>query len=81
MLICKPTPLVWYGMPTGNKLNPIQLKGIEGSDPKAIGAKLVEISEKARTHGQDMIIGSLYGFNLIVKTESSDKEAIRPDAK
>lgn len=58
----------------GNKLNPIQLKGIEGSDPKAIGAKLVEISEKARTHGQDMIIGSLYGFNLIVKTESSDKE-------
>ena len=58
----------------GNKLNPIELKGVNGSDVKAIGAKLTEISEKARTQGQDMIIGSLYGFNLIVKTESSGKE-------
>ncbi|CDN31338.1 putative DNA methylase [Mucinivorans hirudinis] len=58
----------------GNKLNPIQLNGIEGSDPKAIGAKLAEINEKARTNGQDMVIGSLYGFNLFVRTESSDKD-------
>ncbi len=58
----------------GNRLNPIQLKGVEGSDPKDIGAKLAEINEKARTQGHDIEIGSLYGFRIVVKTESSNKE-------
>ena len=35
----------------GNKLNPIQLKGVEGSDPKRIAAKLAEVKEHARTKG------------------------------
>ena len=58
----------------GNKLNPIQLKGAEGSDPKVIGAKLAEISEKACTKGEYFDIGSLYGFKIVVKTESSNSD-------
>ena len=58
----------------GNILNPITLKGVEGKDPKRIAAKLVEINEKARTQGKYFSIGSLYGFNLVVKTESSSKD-------
>ncbi|MGL4384814.1 MAG: helicase-related protein, partial [Flavobacterium sp.] len=58
----------------GNKLNPIQLDGIEGSDFKLIGAKLAEINDKARTNAEDFEIGSLYGFKIIVKTESSSKD-------
>lgn len=58
----------------GNKLNPIELSGIDSSDPKVIGTKLNEIKEKARTQGQDFEIGSLYGFNIVVKTESSNSD-------
>lgn len=58
----------------GNKLNPITLKGVEGSDPKRIAAKLSEINEKACTRGEYFNIGTLYGFNLVVKTESSSKD-------
>ena len=58
----------------GNKLNPIQLTGVDGSDPKVIGTKLNEIKEKARTQGQDFEIGSLYGFKIVVKTESSNND-------
>ena len=58
----------------GNILNPITLKGVEGSDPKRIAAKLAEINEKACTWGEYFNIGTLYGFNLVVKTESSSKD-------
>ena len=58
----------------GNILNPITLKGVEGSDPKRIAAKLAEINEKACTRGEYFNIGTLYGFNLVVKTESSSKD-------
>ena len=58
----------------GNKLNPITLKGVEGSDPKDIGAKLADINDKARTQGEALPIGSLYGFTILVKTESSTKD-------
>lgn len=58
----------------GNKLNPVQLNGVSGSDPKAIGTKLNEIKERARTQGQDFEIGSLYGFKIVVKTESSNSD-------
>ncbi|MFR9597175.1 MAG: helicase-related protein, partial [Rikenellaceae bacterium] len=57
----------------GNKLNPITLIGVEGSDPKKIGAKLAEINEKARTNGEDMEIGSLYDFRIVVKSEHTNK--------
>ena len=59
---------------TGNILNPVQLDGVNGSEPKIIGKKLNEINESTRTHEEYKKIGSLYGFNLLVKTESSMKD-------
>ncbi len=58
----------------GNKLNPIQLDGIQGSDSKIIGKKLNEINDRIRTNGAFQSIGSLYGFTLLVKTEASMKD-------
>lgn len=58
----------------GNKLNPIRLDGVQGSDFKAIGAKLQEINDTANTQGEYKVIGELYGFKLLVKTEASMKE-------
>ena len=58
----------------GNRLNPITLIGVEGSDPNDIGAKLAEINSKARTNSETLPIGSLYGFTILVKTESSTKD-------
>ena len=58
----------------GNPLNLIELDGVKGNDPKLIAKKLVEIEDKARTHGVSQSIGKLYGFDLLVKTESSMKD-------
>lgn len=58
----------------GNPKNPIQLNNVEGCDPKFIGAKLAEINDKTRTNGEYFKIGTLYGFNLLVKTEASMKD-------
>lgn len=58
----------------GNPLNLLQLDGVKGNDPKLIAKKLVEIEDKARTHGVSQSIGQLYGFDLLVKTESSMKD-------
>jgi hypothetical protein len=60
----------------GAFLNPIQLKGVEGSDPKATGAKLNELANNATTNGEYFKIGTLYGFTLSVKTETSLKEGL-----
>lgn len=54
--------------------NLIQLENFKSTDIKQIGAKLNELSSKSRTGGQYEEIGSLYGFNLLVKTEMSEKE-------
>ncbi len=53
----------------GNKLNPIIIKGVDGSDPKLIGAKLLEIKAKVRSAGESLPIGSLYGFPIFVMTD------------
>jgi hypothetical protein len=60
----------------GAILNPIQLKGVEGSDPVSIGAKLHELENSATTNGEYFKIGTLYGFTLSVKTETSRKEGL-----
>jgi hypothetical protein len=60
----------------GNLLNPIQLHSIQSSDMKIIAAKLEEINKEAYTNGECFKIGTLYGFNLLVKTESSRKDGI-----
>ncbi|MCQ6982197.1 hypothetical protein, partial [Escherichia coli] len=46
------------------------------ANAKQIGAKLNDIAEKARTGGDYQEIGSLYGFQLLVKTELSEKDGI-----
>lgn len=65
---------VQYAQDRTTRLNPVLLEGLKGSDPKEVGAKLNEIAEKARTYGAYQQIGTLYGFNLLVKSETTNKE-------
>lgn len=59
----------------GTTLNLVQLEGLSpNADAKQIGAKLNQLSDKARTGGQYEEIGILYGFTLLIKTEMSEKE-------
>lgn len=47
----------------------------DGRDIKTIAHRLKEYEEKARTGGEHMPIGELYGFQLSVKSEASMKES------
>ena len=58
----------------GEALNPISLDGVQSKDVKVLARKLVEIEDKFRTHGVPEKIGTLYGFDLLVKTETSRKD-------
>lgn len=58
----------------GNKLNPVRLDNFDSNDPKAIGEKLNQLSDNARTNGEYFKIGELYDFKIFVKTEESQKE-------
>jgi N12 class adenine-specific DNA methylase len=60
----------------GNYLNPIKLDNFDSADPKAIGKKLNEIADNARTEREYFNIGELYGFKLAVKSEPSQKEGV-----
>lgn len=60
--------------PDGSRLNPVKLDGFQAADPVAIGKKLNEIADKTRTHGAHEKIGSLYGFDLLVKSETTNKD-------
>ena len=60
----------------GKKLNPLKIDGITGNDPKVIAVRLHEIEDKERTHGQPVPIGSLYGFEIVVKTDTTVKEGL-----
>lgn len=60
--------------PDGTRLNPVKLDGFQATDSVAIGKKLNEISDKVRTHGAHEKIGSLYGFDLLVKSETTNKD-------
>ena len=56
------------------RLNPVLLDGLQGSNPKEVGLKLNEIADNARTHGAHEKIGTLYGFDLLVKSETTVKD-------
>ena len=59
----------------GNPINKLTIKGVEDStDLKVIAARLQEIDEKARTKGEYNKIGEIYGFSIMVKTESTSKD-------
>lgn len=59
----------------GTPINKLTIKGVEDStDIKAIAARLQEIDEKARTKGEYNKIGEIYGFSIMVKTESTSKD-------
>ncbi len=60
--------------PDGTRLNPVRLDGFAATDPVSVGKKLNEIADKARTHGLSEPIGSLYGFTLLVKSETTVKD-------
>lgn len=56
--------------------NPIQLDGVKGGDIKFIGKHLNHIADTARTGNEFDKIGSLYGFDLLVKSEITQKEGL-----
>ena len=58
----------------GNKLNALRLDGLDAADHKSLGARLQEIAKNATTGGEYMRVGELYGFPILVKTESSLKD-------
>ena len=59
----------------GTPINKLTIKGVEDStDIKTIAARLQEIDEKARTKGEYNKIGEIYGFSIMVKTESTSKD-------
>jgi len=60
----------------GNRLNPLKLDGVESADVKILAARLAHLSDHATTHGEHYKIGTLYGFNALVKTEVSMKEGL-----
>ena len=60
----------------GNRLNPIQVDGLEQTDEKSIGKRLQEIAKNATTGGQYKRVGELYGFPIKVVSERTLKEGL-----
>src|SRR5690606_19697634 len=61
----------------GTVANLIKLDGLSpNADIKHIGAQLNQLADKSRTGGGYEEIGSLYGCQLLVKAEMSQKEGV-----
>ncbi len=60
----------------GNKLNALRLDGLDATDHKSLGTRLQETAKNATTGGEYLRIGELYGFPILVKTESALKEGV-----
>ena len=56
--------------------NPVKLDGLDATDAKSVGTRLQEIAKNATTGGEYLPIGELYGFPILVKTESSIREGV-----
>lgn len=54
--------------------NPVKLNGLESNNPVLVGEKLNEINRIANTGSEYRKIGTLYDFNLLVKTSNSMKD-------
>lgn len=62
--------------PDGSRICPLKLDGVTASDFKTLGGKLQHIAKTARTGGDYQTIGELYGFPVIVKTETERREGV-----
>ncbi|WP_289739759.1 helicase-related protein [uncultured Alistipes sp.] len=60
----------------GNKLNALRLDGLDATDHKSLGTRLQELAKNATTGGEYLRIGELYGFPILVKTESALKDGV-----
>ena len=60
----------------GNRLNLIQLDGLESADEKVIGKRLQEIAKNATTGGLYKSVGELYGFPVKVVSERMLKDGL-----
>ncbi len=58
----------------GSYRNTIRLNDIDTADMKLIGKQLNHISQTARTEGYSEPIGSIYGFDVVVKSEATMKD-------
>lgn len=58
----------------GNVMNDLRLNGAGSSDIKAVAKRLQDIADKARTNGNHQPIGEIYGFQVVVKSEASQKD-------
>ena len=54
----------------GSYKNPVMLDGVSGGDIQFIGKHLRQIAETARTDGELQKVGSIYGFDILVKTDN-----------
>lgn len=62
--------------PDGSYQNPIRLNGLDTADPILIGKQLNYIRDNTRTGGDLERIGTLYGFDVVVKSEQTLKEGV-----
>ena len=60
----------------GSYKNPIRLDGVQGGGMELIGKHLNHLDRTARTGGEPQKIGSLYGFDLLVQSEKSQKDGL-----
>lgn len=58
----------------GNVLNDLRLNGVASTDVKVVAKRLQEIADKARTKGEYQPVGEIYGFQVVVKSEASQKD-------
>ena len=61
----------------GSVVNALRLEGLdEKSSVKQLAQKLQDYAQNARTKGEYQEIGSIYGFQILVKTEVSKKDEL-----
>ena len=58
----------------GSYRNTLRLNDIDTADMKLIGKQLNHIAQTARTGGYSEPIGSIYGFDVVVKSEATMKD-------
>jgi N12 class adenine-specific DNA methylase len=58
----------------GYTLNPLKLDGLQTTDVRSVGIKLQQITKNVTTGGEYLPIGELYGFSVLVKTETKETD-------